>query len=410
MRGVVRAKKHATTDDDDDDDGNDDSERASSLLVLFLVVLGVLTRRSRVVVLMIWMMMMMMMMMMLFVRRETKTVGRCTSHILRPDKSHNNCITRIFVSSIMLFLASAPKSRCFCVFLVATTPPRRRRQSRLSTFHRNHRVLSNRKCHHRSDDEDDVVHRNKKNRCEKNTKKAGGTLKRREVMETKDRRKLDERDDALWYARPRFCTHVDDGFLEQLTRLYRQRTTPEFKCLDLCASHVSHYPYAYAYVLGHGLNREELERNEQFRRGMNAFFVRNFNEHPVVDAPDRTFDMVSMCVSIQYMQRGEELFREIFRVLKPGGVAIISYSNRMFYEKAVSVWRDGTGYSRTQLVKSYFQNVNGFTEPEVITEVLPDGIEDKKGNPFVKMMKTFVKRTSSDPFYAVVSYRNFKRT
>ena len=333
-----------------------------------------------------------------------------TSHILRPDKSHNNCITRIFVSSIMLFLASAPKSsRCFCVFLVATTPPRRRRQSRLSTFHRN-RVLSNRKCHHRSDDEDDVVHRNKKNRCEKNTKKAGGTLKRREVMETKDRRKLDERDDALWYARPRFCTHVDDGFLEQLTRLYRQRTTPEFKCLDLCASHVSHYPYAYAYVLGHGLNREELERNEQFRRGMNAFFVRNFNEHPVVDAPDRTFDMVSMCVSIQYMQRGEELFREIFRVLKPGGVAIISYSNRMFYEKAVSVWRDGTGYSRTQLVKSYFQNVNGFTEPEVITEVLPDGIEDKKGNPFVKMMKTFVKRTSSDPFYAVVSYRNFKRT
>ena len=332
-----------------------------------------------------------------------------TSHILRPDKSHNNC-SRIFVSSIMLFLASAPKSRCFCVFLVATTPPRRRRQSRLSTFHRNHRVLSNRKCHHRSDDEDDVVHRNKKNRCEKNTKKAGGTLKRREVMETKDRRKLDERDDALWYARPRFCTHVDDGFLEQLTRLYRQRTTPEFKCLDLCASHVSHYPYAYAYVLGHGLNREELERNEQFRRGMNAFFVRNFNEHPVVDAPDRTFDMVSMCVSIQYMQRGEELFREIFRVLKPGGVAIISYSNRMFYEKAVSVWRDGTGYSRTQLVKSYFQNVNGFTEPEVITEVLPDGIEDKKGNPFVKMMKTFVKRTSSDPFYAVVSYRNFKRT
>ena len=74
VRGVVRAKKHATT-DDDDDDGNDDSERASSLLVLFLVVLGVLTRRSRVVVLMIWMMMMMMMMM-LFVRRETKTVGR----------------------------------------------------------------------------------------------------------------------------------------------------------------------------------------------------------------------------------------------------------------------------------------------------------------------------------------------
>ena len=75
---------------------------------------------------------------------------------------------------------------------------------------------------------------------------------------------------------------------------------------------------------------------------MNAFFVRNFNEHPVVK-PGRTFDMVSMCVSIQYMQRGEELFREIFRVLKPGGVAIISYSNRMFYESCEHLERR-TGY------------------------------------------------------------------
>ena len=232
-----------------------------------------------------------------------------------------------------------------------------------------------------------------------------GTLKREQVIDRRERGKLNESDDALWYSQPRFCTHVDDGFLEQLTRLYRQRTTPEYKCLDLCSSHVSHYPYEYEYVLGHGLNREELSRNGAFQGN---FFVRNFNENPTIDAPDQTFDMVSMCVSIQYMQRAEELFKEIFRVLKPGGVVIISYSNRMFYEKALSVWRDGTGYSRTQLVKSYFQNVSGFTEPEVITEVLPDGVEDEK-NVFVKIMKTFMKRASSDPFYAVVSYRNFKR-
>ena len=404
---------HATTDDGDFDLLVETAVVSrASLSFFFLVVFGVLTptRRSRAVVLL-------MTMDYDGASRcgETKTVRRFTSHVFvlvvySPLDTTNDddddcetppkaiCSIGYFVSSMLLVASSAPTCR---VLLLA---PRRRR--RLSTpGHHHHRVLSNRKCRrHRSSSNEDVGHQ--KNRNE-NTK--AGTLKRREVMETKDRRKLDERDDALWYARPRFCAHVDDGFLEQLTRLYRQRTTPEFACLDLCASHVSHYPYAYAYVLGHGLNREELERNDQFRRGMNTFFVRNFNEHPVVDAPDRTFDMVSMCVSIQYMQRGEELFREIFRVLKPGGVAIISYSNRMFYEKAVSVWRDGTGYSRTQLVKSYFQNVNGFTEPEVITEVLPDGIEDKKGNPFVKMMKTFVKRTSSDPFYAVVSYRNFKR-
>jgi predicted methyltransferase len=51
------------------------------------------------------------------------------------------------------------------------------------------------------------------------------------------------------------------------------------------------------------------------------------------------------------LQKPEEVFAEVFRVLKPGGVFIVSFSNRMFYEKAVSGWRDGTGYSRSQLVK-----------------------------------------------------------
>jgi hypothetical protein len=48
---------------------------------------------------------------------------------------------------------------------------------------------------------------------------------------------------------------------------------------------------------------------------------------------------------------------------------IVSFSNRQFYSKAVQGWRDGTGYSRTLLVKSYFLAVAGFTEPEAVTEV-----------------------------------------
>ena len=64
-------------------------------------------------------------------------------------------------------------------------------------------------------------------------------------------------------------------------------------------------------------------------------------------------------------QNPEQLFSEIFRVLKPGGGTVISFSNRMFYDKAIAAWRDGTGYSRASLVKSYFSAVDGFTEAEV---------------------------------------------
>jgi ubiquinone/menaquinone biosynthesis C-methylase UbiE len=64
------------------------------------------------------------------------------------------------------------------------------------------------------------------------------------------------------------------------------------------------------------------------------------------------------------------VFAEIYRVLKPGGVVVMSFSNRLFYEKAIAAWRQNTDYGRQQLVKSYFRAVAGFSEPEVVKQVL----------------------------------------
>lgn len=61
--------------------------------------------------------------------------------------------------------------------------------------------------------------------------------------------------------------------------------------------------------------------------------------------------------SVQYMQQPERVFAEIYRVLKPGGVVIMSFSNRMFYTKAIQAWRDATDYGRIGLVKQYFMCV-----------------------------------------------------
>lgn len=85
--------------------------------------------------------------------------------------------------------------------------------------------------------------------------------------------------------------------------------------------------------------------------------------------------------------------------------------------QAIASWRDNSGYGRTQLVKSYFQCVEGFTEPEVLLQVpIPEERQQGSGGGFLgglvqalpKPLQTLLSRSGSDPFYAVLAYRNFK--
>ena len=211
-------------------------------------------------------------------------------------------------------------------------------------------------------------------------------------LQPHERTKLDSSDDKLFYSSPRFVTHVDEGFIQQLKDLYRERLKPNTRIFDMMSSWVSHLPeeMQFAHVEGHGLNAEELARNPQ----LNHYFVQSLNENPKLPLPDQDFDAVLNCVSVQYLQYPEAVFTEIYRILKPGGVAIFSFSNRMFYEKAIQVWRDGSEASRVQLVKSYFESVPGFSPPEVIAHrsTAPN---------FLKMLGA----AGGDPFYGVIAYR-----
>ncbi|MGK7873066.1 MAG: class I SAM-dependent methyltransferase [Xenococcaceae cyanobacterium] len=209
-------------------------------------------------------------------------------------------------------------------------------------------------------------------------------------LRPEQRTKLDETEDTQFYSFPRFVTHVDEGFIDQLTNLYRERLKPNTRIFDMMSSWVSHLPeeMEFAHVEGHGMNEEELAKNSR----LNHYFVQNLNKNPKLPLPDRYFDAVLNAVSVQYLQYPEAVFSEIYRVLKPGGIAIISFSNRMFYQKAIAAWRNGAEMSRVQLVKSYFQSVEGFSKPEVIAR-------QSAVSSFLQMLGI----AGVDPFYAVVA-------
>jgi len=211
-----------------------------------------------------------------------------------------------------------------------------------------------------------------------------------QLLKPEQRSKLDPTEDSQFYSFPRFVTHVDEGFIDQLTQLYLEKLKPNTRILDLMSSWVSHLPaeIKFTHVEGHGLNEEELAKNPR----LNHYFVQNLNVNPKLPLADEDFDAVLIAVSVQYLQYPEAIFSEIYRILKPGGIVIVSFSNRMFYQKAIAAWRDGTDRSRIQLVKSYFQSVTGFSQPEIIAR-------QSSVPSFLQMLGI----GGADPFYAVLA-------
>lgn len=210
------------------------------------------------------------------------------------------------------------------------------------------------------------------------------------MLRPEQRYKLDDTNDRDFYAYPRFVTHVDAGFIDRLTNLYQEQLQPNTRIFDMMSSWVSHLPeeMEFTEVIGHGLNQEELAKNSR----LDSYFVQNLNENPKFPLEDASFDAVLNTVSVQYLQYPEAVFSEIYRVLKPNGIAIVSFSNRMFYQKAIAAWRDSTETSRVELVKYYFQSVAGFSQPEAIQERSPIP-------PVFQMLGL----TGGDPFYAVIA-------
>jgi SAM-dependent methyltransferase len=115
---------------------------------------------------------------------------------------------------------------------------------------------------------------------------------------------------------------------------------------------------------------------------LSRWFVQDLNRDPALPLGDASVDAAAICVSIQYLQRPVEVLREAARVLRPGGVVAISFSNRCFPTKAVAIWQALDGPDQCGLVSLYLRRA-GFPAVDA-RELAPPG------------------RWSGDPLWAVV--------
>jgi len=199
-----------------------------------------------------------------------------------------------------------------------------------------------------------------------------------EILSSADRRKVDEREDGSFYQSPRLVTHADDPFLSRLTELYAAVAEPGDRVFDAMSSWRSFLPdYRFEHVVGHGLNESELDTNER----LDEYFVQNFNSDQSLPLATDSVDLLCCALSVQYLQYPGAIFAEFGRVLDTEGVAVVSFTNRMFPTKAVRAWRSRRMDERAALVERYFE-AGGLSETRRVAE-----------------------RPGSDPFSAVVGRR-----
>ncbi|KAL6614622.1 hypothetical protein ACP70R_036892 [Stipagrostis hirtigluma subsp. patula] len=180
--------------------------------------------------------------------------------------------------------------------------------------------------------------------------------------------RFDESSDTLFYSVPRFVTHIDDEAIRALTEYYSEvlppSNTPGVSILDMCSSWVSHYPPGYKQekIVGMGMNEDELKRNTV----LTEYVVQDLNVNTKLPFEDNTFDVITNVVSVDYLTKPIDIFKEMRRILKPAGLAIMSFSNRCFWTKAISIWTSTGDVDHAWIVGAYFHYAEGFEPPQAV--------------------------------------------
>ena len=205
----------------------------------------------------------------------------------------------------------------------------------------------------------------------------------------------DTADDSEFYGTPRLVNHIDSTASSQVAAVYRQLIAPGARVLDLMSSWQSHLDadMAPGELTGLGLNAAELQANKCLTRSL----VHDLNQSPQMPLDTECFDAVICTASVEYLIDPVAVFRDVARVLRPGGVFIVTFSNRWFPPKAINLWSQLHEFERPALVLEYFFRSDAFERMHSWSvRGLPRPVDDK----YAARLKF------SDPVHAVWAYRH----
>lgn len=171
--------------------------------------------------------------------------------------------------------------------------------------------------------------------------------------------RLDDADDRWFYRDPRLVTHIDDGAIAAVGDFYDHLGLTG-RVVDIMSSWISHFNARPELLVALGMNQEELARNDQAAGAV----VADLNRSPTLPFADNSFDGATCCVSVDYLTRPLEVFDEVARILAPGGLFCLTFSNRCFPSKVIQGWAQTDDQTHVAIVSEYFRLSGPWTDPE----------------------------------------------
>jgi FKBP-type peptidyl-prolyl cis-trans isomerase 2 len=204
----------------------------------------------------------------------------------------------------------------------------------------------------------------------------------------------DSRPDKVFYERPRMTRHLDNMASDVVRSVYARFLTSGMRVLDLMSSCHSNVPGGLDLERfeGLGMNAAEMRANPH----LSGFTVHDLNRDSILPYGSQVFDAVLCSVSVEYLTDPVAVFREVGRVLRPGGFLGVTFSNRWFPPKVTRIWTELHEFERIGLVLELFIRAGLFDRLHTYSV---------RGLPRPQEDRYYPQMRFADPVYAVWGQR-----